>query len=240
MGKGAAILLAAGRSQRFGRDKTRLVLDGETLLERHVRQLGDAADELIVVANVDNRASITADPGVRRTGARVVIQPGETVESAIAEGLRMVGERQRIYLSCVNDLVPDDSYCRLAELTQLDDMTISVATSDRPFPGGLVEFGPDGTVRSIREKPLGGCPPGSLVNVFLHCLGGVGVAERILARLDHGQHYEKVLTVLASEGLVCRALRLSAWCAIKRPDDWDRLLADDAPACALRRRPGIR
>ena len=59
--KTAVVLLAAGQSERFGRDKTRLVLDGETLIERHIRQSSNVSDAVIIVANSKNRELIKQD-----------------------------------------------------------------------------------------------------------------------------------------------------------------------------------
>ncbi|MDJ0824152.1 MAG: nucleotidyltransferase family protein [Rhodobacter sp.] len=237
-----SILLAAGQSKRFGRDKTRLVLDGETLLERHIRQISPIASRVAVVANAQNRASIEADPAVRQHPAlRVVQQAGRTVESGIATGLRQVGPGDSACVSCVNDLVPDDTYARLQATVGPDEMAISVAISNRAFPGGLVTLNAAGHVAGISEKPPGGCPPGALINVFLHWFGNASIVQAVLGRLETGAAYEPVLTDLVGAGLVCHAVRLDAWRAIKHPEDWARVsdaTATDGDLALLRRRGG--
>ena len=44
-----AAVLAGGKSSRMGHDKSRLVLDGQTLLERAVTMLQDAGAELVLI-----------------------------------------------------------------------------------------------------------------------------------------------------------------------------------------------
>jgi molybdopterin-guanine dinucleotide biosynthesis protein A len=64
----AAVVLAGGRSSRFGRDKLELVIDGRTLLDHALDAVRGLADETVVVA----------PPGQTRavpTGVRVVHDP---------------------------------------------------------------------------------------------------------------------------------------------------------------------
>lgn len=49
----SGIVLAGGASRRMGRDKALLEIDGETLLARTIRVVGDVADEVIVVGRDD-------------------------------------------------------------------------------------------------------------------------------------------------------------------------------------------
>jgi molybdenum cofactor guanylyltransferase len=51
----AAILLAGGQSRRMGRTKAELLIDGETLLDRTVRILGEITSEIVVVLAADAR-----------------------------------------------------------------------------------------------------------------------------------------------------------------------------------------
>lgn len=45
------IILAGGRSSRMGRDKTFILYDNETLIERTVRKLQNFVDEIIIASN---------------------------------------------------------------------------------------------------------------------------------------------------------------------------------------------
>ncbi len=50
-GKLSGVILAGGKSQRMGRDKSHLILSGETLVARAVRTLETLSDDVIVVTN---------------------------------------------------------------------------------------------------------------------------------------------------------------------------------------------
>lgn len=79
----AAIVLAGGRSRRFGRDKLAEVVDGQPLLAHAVASVRAVADEVIVVAGV-------GEPPVGLEGVRVVHDraPFQGPLAALAVGLR--------------------------------------------------------------------------------------------------------------------------------------------------------
>lgn len=82
------VVLAGGRSSRFGRDKALLEIGGETLLARTVRTLDGLAGEVLVLGPPERAA--------QAPGARVIPdeRPGEGPLPAIAMGLReMHGDR---------------------------------------------------------------------------------------------------------------------------------------------------
>ncbi|MBW3619703.1 MAG: NTP transferase domain-containing protein [Actinobacteria bacterium] len=60
------LVLAGGRSRRMGRDKATLVLDGERLVDRAVRRLGECCVEVLVASGDGRRLEVTvpqvADP----------------------------------------------------------------------------------------------------------------------------------------------------------------------------------
>lgn len=65
-GRDAAVMLlgavlAGGRSSRFGRDKALAELDGESLMARAVRQLGEWCDAVIVVGRMEAPARTVPD-----------------------------------------------------------------------------------------------------------------------------------------------------------------------------------
>lgn len=78
----AAIVLAGGRSARFGRDKLREPIDGRPLLEHAIAAVRLAADEVVVIVGVDDTPPL---PG----GVRIVHdeRPFEGPLSALALGL---------------------------------------------------------------------------------------------------------------------------------------------------------
>lgn len=47
----SGIILAGGHSSRMGRDKTLIVFNNETLIERTVKKLGNFVDEIIIASN---------------------------------------------------------------------------------------------------------------------------------------------------------------------------------------------
>jgi molybdopterin-guanine dinucleotide biosynthesis protein A len=82
------VVLAGGRSSRFGRDKALLELHGETLLARAVRILSTVADEVLVLGPPERAAQA---PGVRVIPDE---RPGDGPLPALATALReMRGER---------------------------------------------------------------------------------------------------------------------------------------------------
>jgi molybdopterin-guanine dinucleotide biosynthesis protein A len=98
-----AILLAGGRSERVGIDKPTLHLNGEMLVERHLRQLrGAGVTEAVIVCHLGNEALIRA-----RTGAQTVLQRGGSMSSAVLTGMQQT-EAHSICAVCVNDIVSDE------------------------------------------------------------------------------------------------------------------------------------
>lgn len=59
--KTTAIILAGGKSSRFGRDKSMLVWNGRRIMEHLVERCSDIADEVLVVSNAKEKFGI---PGV--------------------------------------------------------------------------------------------------------------------------------------------------------------------------------
>jgi molybdopterin-guanine dinucleotide biosynthesis protein A len=89
------IVLAGGRSSRFGGDKLAATIDGTTLLERAIAALAAVADEVVVVAAPDTEPPIPVGLGVP---ARVVHDPvpfggplvGALAGARAARGARVV------------------------------------------------------------------------------------------------------------------------------------------------------
>ena len=105
----AGLLLAGGRSSRFGSDKALVVVDGLTLLERATRCLRDVCDGPLVVASGDG----VARPGVGdRQVADVVADAGPL--GAIAAGLvDLRGEADRVAVLAVDHVAPSAALLRL-------------------------------------------------------------------------------------------------------------------------------
>lgn len=78
----AGIVLAGGRSARFGRDKLREPIDGRPLLQHAIEAVRAVTDEVIVVVGVDDTP--TPDPDVRLVHDA---RPFEGPLAAVALGL---------------------------------------------------------------------------------------------------------------------------------------------------------
>ena len=216
-----AILLAAGRSLRMGRDKALLTLAGETLVERHVRQLRAAGvEDAIAICNPDNRAAI-------RAGS--LLQQGEGMSGAVLTGLQACQGFEGCWLVCVNDIVSDADYRRMAAcLLRPGEIAVATHPLDRIFQGGMLQLDASRNVQSIIEKPPGGCPPGAAANVMIHRLQGASLIGALIAELASGVPYENAVNHLISRGVRAVAIAMESWVAIKTPEDYERAGRRDA------------
>lgn len=121
----SAIVLAGGRSRRFGADKLAATLDGRTLLERAVDAVAEVADEVLVVIAADPVAGSAQAPG------QVPSAPdGPVARAAARPGVRIV-----------RDAVPDAGPLAgiLAGAWAAHHPTLLVVAGDQPWlvPGVL-------------------------------------------------------------------------------------------------------
>jgi molybdenum cofactor guanylyltransferase len=80
----AAIVLAGGRSSRFGRDKLAEPIDGQPLVEYAIVAVGQVADLVLVVTAPDSGPGTTASPNVRLVSD---VRPFQGPLSGLATGL---------------------------------------------------------------------------------------------------------------------------------------------------------
>jgi molybdopterin-guanine dinucleotide biosynthesis protein A len=90
----SGVILAGGKSRRMGRDKSQLVLSGETLIVRTVRTLGVVCDDLVVVTNTPEQF---AGLGVRLAGD---VMPGGGALSGIHAGLMVARHEFALVVAC--------------------------------------------------------------------------------------------------------------------------------------------
>ncbi|WP_405878562.1 NTP transferase domain-containing protein [Streptomyces sp. NBC_01136] len=180
-----AVLLAAGRGTRLGRDKPTLRFGNETLLERHIRQARLAGvTEIVVVAGDHNRARIREITATLPDPAQisVIVQKGPDAHAAAATGMEHICGRPAAFLSGITDIVPDGTYTAMTPVGSAANpaLTIAAFVLEHTFIGGMLDFHP-GTqrLRRIIERPPGGCPPGRLVNIWIHHLTGVGYINQL-------------------------------------------------------------
>lgn len=220
-----AILLAGGRSVRLGIDKPTLELNGEMLVERHLRQLRAAGvKNAVIVCHSENEAVIRA-----RTGAQTVLQVGDSMSSAVLTGLNQT-DANSICAVCVNDIVSDEDYRQLLALNGPDGtILIPTVPLERNFSGGFLELGHDNrAVRRIVEKPHGGCPAGAAANIMIHQIFGPELLARLRSLLSNGTEYETAINSLIKKGTIVIAVPIRWWIAIKAPDDIARAEAATA------------
>lgn len=214
-----AVLLAGGRSERMHRDKPTLHLGNEPLVARHLRQLRLAGVErFLVIANDTNFGAVTA--AVEGPGVTVIPQAEAGAEGAVLTGLRRMNGDECAYIVCTNDIVPDDTYVRLAASRDVAIQVVTARLRER-FVGGLTVFAEDRRVARIDERPAGGCPPGSWANVFIHRFASAALVRELARLLAGGAVYESALNEImgSTQGL---AVPVEPWVAIKEPQDLER------------------
>ncbi|NIN67699.1 MAG: NTP transferase domain-containing protein [Anaerolineae bacterium] len=89
-----SILLAGGRSARLGRDKAFLQVNGQLLIERILRRLGQVSEETIIVANEVDRYEqfegiVIAD-----------VYPGKGALGGIFSGLKRAANHHSLVVAC--------------------------------------------------------------------------------------------------------------------------------------------
>ena len=218
-----AILLAAGYGNRLGgRDKPTLRIHGEALLTRHMRQARiGGASSFVIVANPDNITDLhtVAKDASRGLPVTVVLQDGVDAHAAALTGLRTLSQDcESVFVAGITDVVPDDTYLRVARNGDQQGITIATAVLERTFVGGMLAFHP-GTrlVQKIVERPPGGCPPGHLVNIWIHHLRGSDlIRTNTHLTASHGDYEDAVNATLAN-GTPATAVVLPWWEAVKDP-----------------------
>jgi len=224
-----AILLAAGRSERFGQDKPTFPFGDESLIQRTLRQATQAGiHRFVIVANLDNLDLIREQADQVAAGQyEIAVQHGRAADASVLEGLAvaLAGGCDDVLLCCTNDIVPDDTISRLMAVPAGErSLTAVTATLQWSFHGGMLDLDGD-QIRGIIEKPAGGCPPGAAVNIFLHRWRGRDVIDALADVLADSGQYEQTITTLLDEGLDARAIRVDRWVGVKDPADVQRALA---------------
>jgi molybdopterin-guanine dinucleotide biosynthesis protein A len=222
----ALVLLAAGKGSRLGRDKGLLQMGGESFVERHLRQACLAGiAHAVVVANDTNQSALTELVRNRHPTPRIVLQELAAAEGAIFSGLEAAAAvADEVFLSCVNDIVPDDTYGRLKNALRSisSGMVVASTTLHWPFMGGRLRVDA-GRLRYIEERPAGGCLPGDDVNVFMHAFRDRSIVTELLVALRSRQPYESILNDMLTNGLVGLVVKTDKWVGVKAASDLARV-----------------
>lgn len=121
------VLLAGGRSRRYGSPKALAEVGGRTILDRALAALDGAVGNAVIVAN---------EPDVYRSAGRPIrpdVRPGAGVLGGILTGVEWARERGRdaaLVLACDMPFVPAGLLRRLADEAAAD--LVSIAASDGP------------------------------------------------------------------------------------------------------------
>ncbi|MFB7356092.1 hypothetical protein [Streptomyces gardneri] len=111
---------------------------------------------------------------------------------------------------------------------------LASAVLERMFVGGMLGFRPGTTdLEGIIERPPGGCPPGRLVNIWVHHLAGHALIRRIRRDTIAFGDYETAVNQALATNTPGTAVVLPYWEAIKDPDSLVRaraLLGDTTTA----------
>jgi hypothetical protein len=203
------VLLAGGRGTRLGRDKPTLRLGGETLLGRHLRQAALAAERprFVIIANPGNIDAIRREAAAADADAEVIVQDGTDAHAAAHTGLCHVAGADPVFLAGITDLVPDDTYRRLATMNTTAHLRITTSPLRKAFIGGMLDLAPRGSyVRKIIERPPGGCPPGAPANIWIHYIGRPGTLSALTRATGELGDYENAVNHVIARGTTAIAL----------------------------------
>jgi molybdopterin-guanine dinucleotide biosynthesis protein A len=131
----AGIVLAGGRSSRFGRDKLAELYEGRPLLQHPISRLLEVCDDVIVVLSVDAQEP-SMPAGIRVVFARDAIE-GEGPLRGLSAGLD-VANAEWVVLAAgdMPDLQPAvlQEMLRAARETRVVAVTLSDGGRERPLP----------------------------------------------------------------------------------------------------------
>lgn len=128
----AAIVLAGGRSARFGRDKLAEPIDGRPMLDHVIDRLGSVASDIVVVGQTDTSPLVPEGVGVIRDD-----RPFEGPLAGLGAGLRSLDEAIERVLVVGGDmptLVPAVLARLIAGLETHQAAVLADEVGPRPLP----------------------------------------------------------------------------------------------------------
>ena len=221
------ILLAAGKSERFGKEKPLLKIAGETIIERHLRQLENInVQRCLIVVNQNNRAAVIKSVSIKvNFRIEFILQDGDGAANAICSALKELEFCIPLYIVTVNDIVLDNTYLKMESKANGSDFLIPTVILQKTFIGGCLEVQLENSaILSITERPVGGCQPGQLVNIFIHRIKGYENIKSIFHNLMNGWQYEDTLNKQLESGFTAKFILIEKWVGIKSHSDYEEAL----------------
>jgi len=116
--KASGIILAGGSSSRMGRDKSLMVYNQQTLIERTVNELRKVVDEIVIASNNTSKYGI---PGVIEVPD---LYPGMGPLAGIHAGLKQIKHQYAFVISCDMPLFRAELAKYLLELSPGYDVVV--------------------------------------------------------------------------------------------------------------------
>lgn len=225
------IILAGGASSRMWplREKSLLRFGTEPLLVVQLRRYQALGfNEIVLVANPENRAELTAlSAQIPQVSIRVVVQEtprGMGDALLCAEAALPSRASLPIYVTQVHDVVDEALHIDVLRAWRGDPSATYIAGYERDdyFPGGYLIVSPSGRITGMVEKPGADARPSNLVNIVAHL-------HSDSARLMHAlraeyaspaatdDHYERAMDRLMKETVYRVVPYRGAWHALKYP-----------------------
>lgn len=225
------IILAGGASSRMWplREKSLLRFGTEPLLVVQLRRYQALGfSEVVIVANPENKADITALAAqLSQMNIRVVVQeqPKGMGDAILAAEAALPSRSDLpIYITQVHDVVDETLHTDILRAWQSDPTATYIAGYEREdyFPGGYLIVSPSGRITGMIEKPGADKRPSNLVNIVAHLHSD---ARRLMSALraeyaltaTTDDHYERAMDKLMKDTVYRVVPYRGAWHALKYP-----------------------
>jgi bifunctional UDP-N-acetylglucosamine pyrophosphorylase/glucosamine-1-phosphate N-acetyltransferase len=227
MSRPIVLVLAGGVSSRMWplRDKLLLPFGPRSLLERHLKALGDlGCDRIVIVCRPDDAERIRELAAGITAAIRIVVQPeARGMADAILcarPALDAFGEGS-LYVTQAHDVVEQRLHADMLRLAEGGGAAgvIAGARVHEYFPGGYMTLQGD-RVTSIIEKPGAGNEPSDLVTLVAHVHASWLALEQTLAyESTHGGDdvYERALSSLMDTSFYRVHVYDGPWQGLKYP-----------------------
>lgn len=225
------IILAGGASSRMWplREKSLLRFGTEPLLVVQLRRYQALGfGEIVIVANPDNKADITAVAAqLPQINIRVVVQeqPKGMGDALLAAEAALPSRPDLpIYVTQVHDVVDETLHTDILRAWQTDPSATYIAGYEREdyFPGGYLIVSPSGRITGMIEKPGADKRPSNLVNIVAHLhsdarrlMSALRAEYAVTATTD--DHYERAMDKLMKDTVYRVVPYRAAWHALKYP-----------------------